>query len=109
LIETVFKENSALGGAGANPGQGKGGAIFVLNDAQANAQPDATKTDATKTKDAAQVFAIATLPTFSNNFASDAENSPFDNPNLYGKIEIKSAAISRLQRWVGAAFRWGLF
>jgi hypothetical protein len=109
LIDTIFKENSAQGGAGANPGQGKGGAIFVLNDAQANAQVDATKTDATKTKDAAQVFAIATLPTFSNNFASDADNSPFDNPNLYGKIEIKSAAMSRLQRWVGTAFRWGLF
>lgn len=66
VINCSFSANSAVGGNGVNglssAGQGKGGAIFVLNTATLN---------------------VANL-SFSGNSATDASSSANDNANLYG-------------------------
>jgi len=75
LHNTVFDHNEAIGGEGANLGQGKGGAIFVKPTDRAVGQARSP-----------QVRSLGLPPTFRHNHASDADQSPSDNPDLYGLI-----------------------
>ncbi|MEG3438257.1 hypothetical protein V0288_14100 [Pannus brasiliensis CCIBt3594] len=64
VYRTRFIGNSALAGRGKNPGQGKGGAIFV---AGTNAR----------------LLFLGDEPDFQDNFADSAGNSPTDNADIY--------------------------
>ncbi|WP_035987560.1 hypothetical protein [Leptolyngbya sp. KIOST-1] len=85
MHNTVFEGNSATAGAGANPGMGKGGAIFV---------PDAETLQAAYSQAGGdrglhllpQARALGRLPTFIDNYATDAAASATDNPDWYGVI-----------------------
>lgn len=66
LYETSFIHNSALASKGKNPGQGKGGAIFLAGDK-------------------AKLSFLGNLPDFNDNFADSAAHTPTDNVNLYFK------------------------
>jgi hypothetical protein len=79
LHNTVFEQNQAIGGDGANIGQGKGGAIFVA--------PPAT-TAAENIRIPPQVRTLGSLPTFRDNWASASGDSATDNANWYGNIAI---------------------
>ncbi len=77
LSRTTFINNKAIAGNGINPGQGKGGAIFMITPAlaqQANSDRIAV------------VASLKSLPKFSNNFATDTDNSFMDNVDVYGEI-----------------------
>lgn len=64
LYRTSFIHNFALAGGGKNPGQGKGGAIFL-------AAPEA------------KLVFLGAEPVFSENFATTAADTSKDNVNLY--------------------------
>lgn len=83
LHNTVFEHNEAIGGSGANLGQGKGGAIFV------KPQPP-LPTTASRQRLAPQVRSFGSPPIFRDNRATDANQSPADNPDLYGLITLSS-------------------
>ncbi len=76
LQDVAFEQNAAIAGQGANSGQGKGGAIFIV--------PATLKTQA----------GIATAPvvrttgklSFSHNCASHASDTANDNVNVFGII-----------------------
>lgn len=76
LENTNFSRNFALAGLGKNPGLGKGGAIFVLEEELG-------------VTDKAQVISLQSLPNFEANMASDADNLPTDNSDIFGSILIK--------------------
>lgn len=86
LAKTTFIDNQAMSSAssaiadnGINPGQGKGSAIFIVTPAltqQANRDHPPL------------VASLKSLPEFSNNFATDADQSPMDNYDVYGEIAI---------------------
>ena len=61
LADSSFTDNAASGGTGANNGQGKGGAIFVLSPAT-----------------------VSGCATFSGNSATDAAGSGTDTNDAYG-------------------------
>ncbi|MFH7242047.1 MAG: DUF4347 domain-containing protein [Spirulina sp.] len=81
LHNTVFEHNEAIGGDGANLGQGKGGAIFVKPQPQVSAANR-------RQQPTPQVRAFGPPPTFRDNHAADADQSPTDNPDLYGLITL---------------------
>jgi CSLREA domain-containing protein len=66
LADSSFTNNAASGGTGANDGQGKGGAIFVLSPAT--------------------VTTLSDCITFSANSATDAAGSGTDTNDAYGGI-----------------------
>jgi len=75
LIDSSFLNNSATGGQGypevfADPGQGKGGAIFILT--TYNGQPTGAS------------LAMSGCATFSGNSAANATGSGRDTHDLYG-------------------------
>ena len=74
LNNTVFEGNGAIAGEGANPGQGKGGAIFVPG-----ARGDRPRRNP-------QVRVLGQFPTFIDNRAAEAEATATDNPDWYGAI-----------------------
>ncbi len=82
LHNTVFEHNEAIGGDGANLGQGKGGAIFV----KPQTQPPA----ANRQRFTPQVRSFGPPPTFRDNHAADADQSSTDNPDLYGLITLST-------------------
>ncbi len=77
LSRTTFIDNKAIAGNGINPGQGKGGAIFMFTKTLAQ-QASIDRTPL--------VASLKSLPEFSNNFATDADNSSRDNVDVYGEI-----------------------
>ncbi|OLP16740.1 hypothetical protein BST81_20115 [Leptolyngbya sp. 'hensonii'] len=79
LSQVKFFRNEAIGGAGANPGQGKGGALFIVTpELQSQAGVMATP----------RVRSLRALPTFMDNLASHALGTPTDNENVYGLLRI---------------------
>jgi hypothetical protein len=80
LNQTRFEHNRAIGGSGANSGEGKGGAIFVV--------PDRLKSSA-GVPAGPKVSALQQLPQFTHNVASHASHTPTDNPDVYGVIQVK--------------------
>ena len=72
LNNTVFEGNGAIAGEGANPVQGKGGAIFVPG----------TRGDRPRRNP--QVRGLGQFPTFIDNRAAEATAT--DNPDWYGAI-----------------------
>ncbi|NJN04130.1 MAG: hypothetical protein HC873_08350 [Leptolyngbyaceae cyanobacterium SL_1_1] len=70
-----FEHNRAIAGAGYLPGQGKGGAIFVMPNTLA--QPDLA---------VPRVCVLGKLPAFADNMASNAATLATDNNNVYGAI-----------------------
>ncbi|GEM_PF-1274382 len=81
LHNTVFEHNEAIPGDGANPGQGKGGAIFVP-------PPEATAHG----RITPQVRALGAMPTFIDNQATTTDESATDNNNWYGTITLSAGA-----------------
>lgn len=79
LHNTVFEGNGAIAGDGANPGQGKGGAIFVPGEIASS-----------NLRVAPQVRAVGQPPTFIDNYAADASDSSTDNPDWYGVISLSA-------------------
>ena len=65
LVDSSFSNNSAAGGSGAQNGQGKGGALFILSPATLN---------------------FSGCITFSGNSATDAAGSAGDTNYLYGSL-----------------------
>ncbi|UBF27711.1 DUF4347 domain-containing protein [Kovacikia minuta CCNUW1] len=80
LSDVTFKNNAALGGSGPSPGQGKGGAIFIVT--------EALKEQA-KVAAAPSVRSLKRFPHFTGNSASQASNTSTDNPNIYGVIKVE--------------------
>ncbi|RCJ41136.1 hypothetical protein A6769_38805 [Nostoc punctiforme NIES-2108] len=87
LDNATFSNNTALSGTGENPGQGKGGAIFILNQlTNSNGNDQGMPASLPKV--------ISLTATFSTNNALDAENSTFtngigenqDNNDVFGTI-----------------------
>ncbi len=83
LNQVRFERNSAVAGAGLSPGQGKGGAIFVL--------PAALR--AGQLLKIASVRAIGNWPTFIGNMASEGANLLTDNNNIYSDLKLEQTAI----------------
>lgn len=69
----------ALGGSRINPGLGKGGAIFIVTEDLAQ-QAGVTEV--------AQVFTKVSFPRFQGNIAQNTANSPLDNRNVFGLINL---------------------
>ncbi|MGB8700231.1 MAG: hypothetical protein WCD18_12510, partial [Thermosynechococcaceae cyanobacterium] len=80
LRNVTFDHNAAIAGTGAHPGQGKGGAIFMVTPAHQTAAG---------VRKAPQVVAWGTLPIFRDNTASHNAHLPTDNENVYGAIQVK--------------------
>ncbi len=80
LSDVTFKDNVAFGGPGPNPGQGKGGAIFIVTeDLKGQA----------KVLVPPSVRALKPFPSFAGNVASQAGNTRTDNSNVYGLIKVE--------------------
>jgi hypothetical protein len=80
LNDVTFKNNAALGGSGPSPGQGKGGAIFIVTE---------NLKDQAKVAVAPSVRSVKRFPSFIGNIASQASNTNTDNPNVYGVIKVE--------------------
>lgn len=80
LVETTFVGNTAIAGDGAESGQGKGGAIFIL--------PDALKQKA-HVRVAPSVISLGKWPNFTDNMASHALNTADDNLDIYGTLIVQ--------------------
>ncbi|MBW4520453.1 MAG: hypothetical protein KME16_12230 [Scytolyngbya sp. HA4215-MV1] len=78
LQGVTFRQNAAIAGQGTNPGQGKGGALFMVT--------EALKTQA-GVAIVPKVRSLGNL-TFHENMATQAGESAIDNPDVYGVIEI---------------------
>lgn len=71
MADSSFGSNSATGGTGANNGQGKGGAIFVLDGATVT----------------------GTNVTFTNNAAADDAGTDGDNDNTFGSATFTANSL----------------
>jgi hypothetical protein len=67
----------AIGGTGITPGQGKGGAIFVMTE-EMKSQAGVSQMP--------HVIFLGQLPEFTDNFASNASNRATDNADVYGAV-----------------------
>lgn len=81
LENTTFIGNMASGGNGINPGLGKGGAIFVVNK-ELKQQAGIIEIP--------QVISVGSFPNFQGNIATNTNNLPSDNNNIFGKIMLIS-------------------
>ena len=100
LHNTVFEHNEAIGGDGANLGQGKGGAIFIKPSPDPSSprtfnfgKPDtgqlgSSQLGSSKASQSPQVWAVGKSPTFRRNRATDKVQSPTDNADIYGWISV---------------------
>lgn len=87
LYQTSFKRNVALSGTGVSPGQGKGGAIFILPSLLSEIQSNLSEPT---------VLVLGNPPKFTDNMASDATGLPTDNNNVFGTLLGKSASASKI-------------
>lgn len=73
----MFEHNVAIRGTGANPGQGKGDAIFIVP------EPLSASADVSVIP---RVISLKRSPVFVENAASDAGHTTTDNSDIYGMI-----------------------
>ena len=79
LNQVRFERNRAVAGAGLSPGQGKGGAFFVM--------PTALKSG--QTLKIASVLTLGDLPIFVDNTASEGSDLLTDNNDIYSGSTLK--------------------